>query len=62
MCGKVLGLHDLHLKISLNQDEFCAVCVCSFPFFRKQGPCLPQELEMWNMHAPPLPVSFYFVC
>lgn len=25
------------------------------------GLCLPQELETWTVHAPPLPVSFYFI-
>lgn len=37
MCGRAVGLHDLCLKVSLNQDESCPACVCSFPFFCKQG-------------------------
>lgn len=61
--GRALELRDLCLKISLNQDEFCAVSVYSFQFFCKQGPCLPQELETWNTHALPLSVTlFYFLC
>jgi len=59
--GKALGLRDLRPKISLNEDEFCAVRVCAFPFSCKQGPCLPQELEAWNMHVPALPFSL-FLC
>lgn len=53
-----LGLCDLCLKVSLNQSGICPACVCSFPFFRNQGACLLQELETWNMCAPPVLIFF----
>lgn len=37
--------------------------VCAISYSPANRSSLPQELEMWNMHAPPLPVFFFnFFC